>query len=406
MTREPQPQPPGIAVPEDFWRHLPFDVRGEAFRADPYPFYELLRAEGPVASLADGVLVVTGYHAATAILGDPSFGLGAGALESQSFLLVDPPEHRRRRARVGGPFSARAVERLRPAIRHRTGELVCAAAARGEAEAVSELALPLALELICALVGVPMDDRPRWYGPLVGLTGGFDPPALRDEENTARLATARLDFAHYLGELVEERRRVPRDDLVSALVAPGPDGTALTGPEIVTALGQLVIAGFEPTVHLMANGLHALLRHPAQFARLQADPSCAPDVVEEVLRYDPTVQIMTRIALRDTDAVGRHVPAGTVVGILPGAANRDPEVFPDPHRLDVTRAPQHLALGRGEHFCLGAGLVRAQAQALLTDLARCRPALTGEPVRYRDTVMLRGVERLPVVLTERPEADG
>ncbi|MFF7731146.1 cytochrome P450 [Streptomyces sp. NPDC008001] len=400
MTSEPRPR--SISVTAGFWEHLPFDVRGEAFRTDPYPFYETLRAAGPVARLPDGVLVVTGYHEGLAVLGDPRFGLGGGALESASFLLVDPPEHRRRRTRVSGPFSAHAVERLRPAVRHRTAALVRAAAAKGETDVLADLAVPLALELICALVGVPLEDRPRWYGALPALSLGFVPDGLRDEEATARLTAARLDFARYLGALVAERRGAPRDDLVSALLSPGPDGTVLTDRQIVTALGQLVVAGYEPTVHQVTNGLYALLRHPRELARLRADPSCGPAVVEEVMRFDPVIHLITRIALQDADIGGRRVPAGTVVGVLPGAANRDPEVFPDPHRLDVTRPPQHLSFGWGEHFCLGARLVRVQAEALLTALAQCRPVLTGEPVRHRSLVLMRGVERLPVVLTERP----
>ncbi|MGW2190384.1 cytochrome P450 [Streptomyces sp. NPDC001667] len=402
MTSEPRAR--SISVTSDFWGRLPFDVRDEAFRADPYPFYERLRASGPVARPTGGVLVVTGYGASLAALSDPRLGMGGGALESQSFLMTDPPEHRRRRVRVSGAFSARAVERLRPAIRHRTGELLRAAVARGEAEAVADLAVPLALELICAMVGVPLEDRPRWHGPLSGLTEGFDPPELRDKETTARLASARLEFAHYLGELIAERRRAPREDLVSALLEPGPDGSRLTGQEVVTALGQLVVAGYEPTVYLLANGLYALLRHPHQLERLRDDPSSAPAAVEEVLRYDPVVQLIIRIALCDADIAGHHAPAGTVVGILPGAANRDPGVFPAPHQFDITRAPQHhVSLGWGEHFCLGAQLVRAQAQALFTGLARYRPVLTGESVCHRPMVMMRGLERLPVVLTERPE---
>ncbi|WKK23940.1 cytochrome P450 [Streptomyces olivoreticuli] len=399
MTNEARPR---ISVTADFWDHLPFDVRGEAFLADPYPFYETLRTTEPVTPFAGGgVLAVTGYHAALAVLGDRRFGLGDGALESQSFVLVDPPEHRRRRARVSGPFTARAVERLRPMIRHRTAALVSAAAVRGEVEVVADLAVPLALELICALVGVPLEDRAQWYGALPALSFGFTPAALLDEESLARLTTARLDFARYLGALIEDRRRAPRDDLVSALVAPGADGTVLTDQEVITGLGQLIVAGYEPTVHQMANGLYALLRHPGQLARLRTDPSCVPAAVEEALRYDPVLQVIARIALQDADIGGRPIAAGTVVGILAGAANRDPEVFPDGHRLDITRSPHHLTLGHGEHFCLGAHLARVQAEALFSAVARCRPVLTGEPVRYRPQVFLREVERLPVVLTER-----
>ncbi|NYV74344.1 cytochrome P450 [Streptomyces sp. UH6] len=394
----------GIAVSGDFWNHLPFDMRGDAFRADPYAAYEELRADGPVTSVG-GVLFVTGYEAAVAVLGDPRFGLGDGALESESFLLVDPPEHRCRRARVSGPFSARATERMRPAIRHRTSRLVREAAARGEADVVADLAVPLALELICSVVGVPLADRPRWYGALCGLSLAFHPPGLLEEEDRASLAAARMEFAHYLSVLIEERRRVPRNDLVSALLAAGPGDMDLSERQVITAIGQFVVAGYQPVVLQMANGVYSLLRHPEQMERLSADPSCAPAVVEEVLRYEPSIHLISRIALRDADVAGRHVPAGTVVAVLPAAANRDPGAFPDPGRFDVTRAGQHLSLGRGGHFCLGAHLTRVQAQALFAELARCRPVLTGEPVVQRLSGVLWGVERLPVVVTERPPAE-
>ncbi|MBZ4323066.1 cytochrome P450 [Streptomyces huiliensis] len=398
-------QPRRIAVSADFWDHLPFDMRGEAFRTDPYAAYARLRAEGPVLAPGEGVVLVTGYHAGVGALGDPRFGLGGGALEAQSFLLVDPPEHRCRRARVSAPFSARAVERLRPAIRHRTAGLVRAAAVRGEAEVVADFAVPLALELICAVVGVPLEDRPRWYGALAGLSLAFVPTGLLAEEDAARLTAARLEFAHYLRTLIEERRRAPQDDLVSALLAQGPEDTPLDEQDIITAIGQFVVAGHQPVVLQMANGAHALLRHPEQLDRLRADPSRAAAVVEEVMRYDPSIHLISRIALRDADIAGRHVPAGTVVGVLPGAANRDPRAFADSDRFDIARSPQHLALGRGTHFCLGAHLVRLQAQALFAALARYRPALTGEAVPRRMSGVLWGTERLPVVLTERP-SDG
>ncbi|MGK5637128.1 cytochrome P450 [Streptomyces sp. URMC 126] len=395
-------EPRRIAVSADFWDHLPFDMRGEAFLTDPYAAYARLRAQGPALSPAEGVVLVTGYRAGSAVLGDPRFGMGGGPLESQSFLLVDPPEHRCRRARVSAPFGARAVERLRPAIRHRTTALVRAAADRGEAEVVADLAVPLALELICAVVGVPLADRPRWYGPLSGLSLAFVPPDLLGEEDTARLTAARLEFAHYLRSLIEERRGEPQDDLVSALLAQGPEDTPLSEQEITTAIGQFVVAGHRPVALQMANGVYALLRHPEQLARLRADPACAPAAVEEVLRYDPSTHLISRIALRDADVAGRRVPAGTVVGVLPAAANRDPEAFADSDRFDITRSPQHLALGRGVHFCLGAHLARLQVEALLTVLARYGPAPTGEAVPRRMSGVLWGTERLPVVLTERP----
>ncbi|MGK5631065.1 cytochrome P450 [Streptomyces sp. URMC 123] len=397
---------PALAVGRDFWDQLPFDVRGDAYRADPYPFFDQLRSGGPVRRLSDAVLVVTGHRECLAVLGDERFGLGAVPMESRSFLMVDPPEHRRLRVRVAAPFAVRAVERLRPAIRQRADALLRGAALRGELDVVAELGVPLALEVICALVGVPLGERAAWRETLSALTAGFDPASLRDPGTSERVECARLDFARYLGALIQERREEPADDLVSALTAPGHDGRVLTTDQVITAVGQLIVAGYEPMVNMLANGLYALLRHPSALDSLAARPETAPAVVEELLRYDPPIQLLTRVASRDADIGGVAVPRGTMVGLLVGAANRDPAVFDRPHELDVTRSPEHLALGWGEHFCLGARLVRVQAEVTLTALARARPVLTDEPVRYRSTMISRGVERLPVVLTAQPDDEG
>ncbi|MBH1935808.1 cytochrome P450 [Streptomyces sp. AV19] len=403
-TDQHQPGTTGtpVGVAHDFWDRLPFDVRDPAFHADPYPSYERLRTEGggPVVRLPDGVLVVTGHRACVTALGDERLGFGPLDTETQSFLMVDPPEHRRLRTRVAAPFAARAVDRLRPAIEHRAAELLAAVDRAAEVDVIADLAEPLALDVICALVGVPPAEREEWVEALSWMVTGFDPESLRDPRISSQVACARLDFARHLRGLAERRRAVPAGDFVSALVAPGPDGTLLTLEQVVTAVGQVVIAGYEPTVNLIANGFHALLSHPRQLEHLRARPRDAPAAVEELLRYNPPIQLLTRVALRDADIDGTPAPAGTVVGLLVGAANRDPAAYDRPHRLDITRPRQHLSLGWGEHFCLGARLVRVQAEVMLTALARCRAVSTGEPVRFKPTLISRGLERLPVVLTD------
>ncbi|MEV4443613.1 cytochrome P450, partial [Streptomyces sp. NPDC049577] len=307
-------------------------------------------------------------------------------------------------ARTGIPVTLfrRAVERLRPAIEHRVAALLAAVDRTGEVDVIADLAEPLALDVICALVGVPLDERAEWLEALSWLAVGFDPEALRHPETDSRVACARLDFARYLRVLIERRRAAPAGDFVSALVAPAADGSLLTTEQIVTAVGQLVVAGYEPAVNLVGNGLHALLAHPRQLDHLRLHPHAAPTAVEELLRWDPPIQLITRMALTDAAIAGTRVPAGTIVGLLVGAVNRDPAVHDAPHRLDVTRPCRHLSLGWGEHFCLGARLVRAQAEAMLLGLARCRPVATGEPLRFKPTFISRGLERLPVVLTGSP----
>ncbi|QDY80034.1 cytochrome P450 [Streptomyces qinzhouensis] len=395
-----------VTVAGAFWDRLPFDVRSPEYHADPYPYLERLRAGGPVTRLAEDVVAVTGYRECSAVLGDERFGMKPLGAQGQSLLMTDPPEHRQLRARVTPPFAARAVDRLRPAISRRVAELLAGIDPTGEVDVVAGLGAPLALEVICDLIGMELTDRPAWFEPLSWLATGLDPEALHDEETRVRVASARLDFARYLGGLITDHRENPRDDFVSALVAPGRDGTVLTEAQIVAGVSQLVVAGFEPALNLIANGLRALLAHPDQLDRLRERPGTAPAVVEELLRFDPPIQLIIRVALRDAAIGDTEIPAGAVVGLLVGAANRDPGVYEEPHRLDTGRLPQHLALGWGEHFCLGARLVRVQAQLMLTALARCRPMAVGEPARYRNTLISRGLERLPVVLTAVPEAEG
>ncbi|MFI9723378.1 cytochrome P450 [Streptomyces sp. NPDC052396] len=395
-----------VDVARDFWDRLPFDVRGAEYHADPYRFQERLRADGPVLRLAGEVVVVTGYRECLAVLGDERFGFGALNTGAQSFLMVDPPEHRRLRTRIAAPFTARAVARLRPAIEHRVAGLLAGVDRSGEVDVIAGLGAPLALDVICALVGVPLDERPQWIQALSMMAAGFDPEALRDAATSDRVNCARLDFARYLRGLIEQRRAAPAGDLVSALVRPGPDGSVLTTEQVTTAVGQLVVAGYEPAVDLIANGLYALLCHPGRLAWLRAGPEHTAAAVEELLRYDPPIQLLTRVALRDAVIADLPVAEGTVVGLLTGAANRDPRLHTEPHRLDLTRAPQHLSLGWGEHFCLGAKLVRVQAEAMLGALVRCHPVATGEPVRHKPTLISRGLERLPVVLTADPAEDG
>ncbi|MEV4740695.1 cytochrome P450 [Streptomyces sp. NPDC049555] len=396
---------PVTAVVRDVWDRLPFDVRDPAFRTDPYRHYEQLRTAAggsPVLRLDEKAMVVTGHAACLAVLGDARFGFGTLDTGTQSFLMTDPPEHRRLRNRVAAPFAARAVERLRPAVEHRAAALLATVDRAGEVDVIADLAEPLALDVICALVGVPLGERQEWIEALKWMTAGFDPEVLHTPQENARISCARLDFARYLRDLIERRRAAPAGDVLGSLLAPGPDGSLLSVDQIITAVGQLVVAGYEPAVNLVGNGLHALFSHPRQLDRLRTHPQAVPGAVEELLRYDPPIQLITRVALRDAAVADTPVPAGTVVGLLVGAANRDPAVFTDPHRLDTTRTPGHLSLGWGEHFCLGARLVRVQAAALLTALARCRPVPTGEPVRHKPTRISRGLERLPVMLTAGP----
>ena len=373
-------------------------------REDPYPRYDRLRELSPLVRADDGALVVTRYADCTAVVRDARLGhlpkdmLGLIGLADwaehpslytlfSSMLTLDPPEHTRLRRLVSGTFTARRVQALRPAIERMVGDLLDETA--GETDFITAFAFPLPVNVIGELLGVPAADRARfqtlirdWSQVLEVIT----PEVLAQADPAA--ATVR----QYLGDLAEERRRAPQDDLISALVAAEEEGDRLTHDELVTMAALLFSAGFETTTNLLGNGLVALLRHPEQTI---GDPAVA---VEELLRYDSPVQITSRVAYGDVELGGVTVAAGERVVAYLGAGNRDPERFADPHRLDLHRrdnAP--LSFGGGIHYCLGAPLARLEAQvAFPAVLARFpRLALAGEPQR-RDSLSLRGYTSVPV----------
>ena len=359
---------------------------------DPYPLYQRLRAEDPVHRNGPGFWLLTRYADVVAVLRHPRMsrdprrsaqyqrireangGQDPWADAAPSMLFVDPPDHTRLRTLVNKAFTPPAIARLRARVEELVDELLDRTAGAGEMDLVDDLAYPLPVTVICELFGVPPADRGRfrdWSGALVHL---LDP--LVAEDMMERALGARAALRAYLGELVAERRARPQRDLLTALVA-----------------------GHETTVNLIANGTLALLGHPAERARLAADPALAASAVEELLRFDSPVQLTSRHATDDLEVGGQLVREGETVIAALGAANRDPAQFPDPDRLDLARAPnRHVAFGGGIHFCLGAPLARMEAQIALTALLRRHPDLTpGEaPPTWRDTVTLRGLATFPV----------
>lgn len=393
-----------------------------AVRADPYPLYTRVREASPMTAGGGQVTVVAGYDDCLAVLRDPRAlsdrrqsallrramtvpdSVPAGmrwAVETPSFLFLDPPDHTRLRRLVAQAFTARRVEQLRPTIERLTADLL--EAAGSEMDVVDELAYPLPLTVIADLLGVPREDMPRLREWSAVLTRALDPYiALTGQpaEGLERRMAVLIEFREYFQRLVERRRREPGDDLVSALTAVQDGGDRLSSQELLSTCVLLLVAGHETTVNLIANGVLALLRNPAQFAMLAADPGLAPGVVEEVLRYDPPVQLLMRIAGEDLTVGGTTVPSGSMVLLLLAAANRDPAVNPEPDRFDIARAQlRHLAFGFGIHFCLGAPLARLEAQVAFAAFARRFPRAqaASTEMRYRDNVTLRGLTRLPVL---------
>jgi cytochrome P450 len=387
---------------------VPFDPSDAAFLANPYPAFAVLRALGPVhAHPALGSPVAVTHAACSAVLrgrelgrvwadAEPADAFGAfNLLHRNSLLEREGEPHHRLRGLVAGAFNRGHTARLEPAVRALADRLVADAAATaradGSADLVSSVAALLPVEVIAELLDVPEPARSALRGWSNTIVRMYEPQL--DEEHRAAAERAAAEFVEALRELADLRRRHPGDDLVSDLAAGG-----LDADELVGTAALLLMAGHEATVNAVGNGVLALLRRPAQWARLRADPSLTPTAVEELLRFDPPLQLFERTALRDTEVAGHPVPAGTKIAALLGAAAHDPEVVDDPTELDVgrTRNP-HLGFGAGVHYCLGAPLARVEIAAVLDALRAHLPdmVLADEPERL-PTFVMRGLRTLPV----------
>jgi cytochrome P450 len=381
-----------------------------AGREDPYPRYERLRAISPVARAADGALVVTCYADCTTAVRDPRLGQlppdvlamagypdwaahPALRLLFTSLLMLNPPDHTRLRRLVSGTFTARRVQALRPAIARMVNDLLDGMS--GTVDFVTAFAFQLPVNVIGELLGVPQPDRAQFQSLVrdwAQVLEALHPSALR------RADAAATTIRDYLSRLAAERRREPGTDLLSALVSAHEAGHHLSEDELLTTTALLFAAGFETTTNLLTNSLVALLSNPGQLRLLREQPALIQPAVEELLRFDSPVQIVSRVTTAPVELGGRTVPAGEHVVAYLGAGNRDPDRFTDPNRLDLGRqdnAP--LSFGGGSHYCLGAPLARLEAQLALPALLRRFPRLsqTGEPQR-RDSLSIRGFTRLPV----------
>ena len=376
-------------------------------RDDPYPRYARLREISPVLRADDGALVVTRYAECAAVVRDPRLGhLPAHMLAFiglpdwaehpalyqlfTSMLTVNPPDHTRLRRLVGTTFTARRVQSLRPAIERMVAGLLDGLG--GEADFISAFAFPLPVNVIGELLGVPEADRSRFQTLVRDWSRVLD---VITPEILAAADPAAAAIRDYLAGLAAERRRRPQDDLISALVAAEEQGDRLTEDELLTMAALLFAAGFETTTNLLANGLAALLEHPEQVPALHAGPETA---VEELLRYDSPVQLVSRVAWEPATVGGVAIEPGDRIVAYLGAGNRDPRRFAGPERLDLSRADNSpLSFGGGIHYCLGAPLARLEAQIAVPALLRRFPDLrpAGDPER-RDSLTIRGYTRLPV----------
>ncbi|WP_121745192.1 cytochrome P450 [Streptomyces sp. E2N166] len=385
-----------------------------ASRFDPYPLLAQFRAASPYV-VSDGLLMAGRHADCSAVLRDPRMSSerdrsrlspGAKGPRTRNFLHLDPPDHTRLRRLVVKAFTPKVVAKLEPRIRELAEGLFQEAARRDRFEIVSELAYPLPLRVICELLGVPFEDRDLLEGWAEKLSEALEPPfpglvAPRARTDAAR---ARAEAITYFRELIAERRRSPRDDLVSHLVQAEESGDRLSESEALATCVLLINAGHETTVNLISNGILALLNHPDQLELLRKSPALAAAAVEEVLRYDAPVQMTSRVARGDGHIGSLPVRDGDTVVLMLGAGNRDPDVFDAPDTFDVTRpqGAQHLSFSAGPHFCLGAGLARLEAR-IAFELFVTRvtaPSLAQDGLTYKPNLTLRGPDRLTVLFDD------
>ncbi len=386
-----------------------------AFRDDPYPALARLRALDPVNHTPVGIWRLGRYADVVRLLKDVRCGVRTtdgrlpGVDESQleyqrEFMLQqDPPAHTRLRRLVSRAFTPRAVEAMRPRVQAIVDERLDRVASRGEMDLIADLALPVPATVICEMLGVPAEDHERfavWTAQAThGLAAAIQPPDV-----LARARQAGLALSDYFQRLIAERRTQLRDDLLSGLLRAEAEGDRLTPTELVSQAMGLLIAGFETTIGLIGNGVRALLLHPDQLAKLRARPERVASAVEECLRWDGPILVTMRTLHEDAEFGGKTIPKNSQVLALLGAANRDPERFPDPDRFDIDRTDNaHLAFGGGAHLCLGAHLARLEGQIAMGSLARRFEALelVSRKVEWGPS-LFRVPGRLP--LRFRPEA--
>jgi cytochrome P450 len=393
-----------------------FNPLAPEFIADPYPFYHRLRATDPMHLTPLGFHVASRHGDIATILRDKRFGkdfagrmsrrYGPQILEEPVYrsmrhwmLQQDPPDHTRLRGLVVRAFTARRVEDMRPRIQQVVDEIIDRVESRGRMDLIADFAFRLPVTVICDMLGIPAEDREIFFTS--SRSGGrlLDPVPLSraeiEQHNASNLAAA--EYFHGLFEL---RRREPGDDLTTQLVQAEEHGSKLSNEELTANIILLFGAGHETTVNLIGNGLLALHRNPDQLRLLVDDPSLVAAAVEELLRYDSSVQVTGRTTLEDVDDIGGiPLAKGQSIICLLGSANRDPAVYADPDRLDIRRADvRPLSFGGGIHYCLGAQLARIEGEIAISTLLRRLPNLRlddADHPDWRQTFVLRGLNTLP-----------
>jgi pimeloyl-[acyl-carrier protein] synthase len=390
-------------------------------RANPYPLYAAARANAPLYDTGFGLWLAFTHDAASTALRTPTASsdetrgrlYAEWIVENQAtkafgglpmLLFLDPPDHTRLRSLVAQAFTPRRADHMRTRARIIARELIDtikADHAPGDAvDLVSRFAAPLPVTVICELLGVPAADHATFGEWSTHLARSVDPGILRTPEDNANLEAAGASFIEYFGGLIDDRRKSPGDDLMSALITAADHDDRLSHDELVGTGMLLLIAGHETTVNLISNSIAAICSHPDQH-QLIRQRGIDRTAIDELLRFDSPVQMAQRVAIEPITLGDQTVPALDTIVTLLGAANRDPTVFPDPDQLDLTRKPAkpHLSFGGGIHHCLGAALARVEGEEALSELFTQFPSLTlTDEAKRRNNFTLRGFSSLPATV--------
>jgi cytochrome P450 len=380
------------------------DFFSDDIRRNPYPAYDQLRSVSPVFHVPPpfDAWLIFDYEGVWRALNDHDVFSSKVPSPPNWFIFFDPPEHSSQRGLIARAFTPRIVANLESFIRRLSRELLDAVVKDGEMDLVASYSAPLPMTVIAELIGMSGVDLPRfkrWSDGILRISytrSGDEAAAAALQE--FRQVTAEMDT--YLSDLIAQRRRAPKDDLITRLVEAELDGARLTQPEILGFFQLLVVGGQETTVNLINNAILCFLEHPEQLARLRANLDLLPAAIEEVLRYRSPLQWVMRTPRRDVELHGQVIPAGKLVLPVIGSANRDPKQFRDPNRFDITREPNaHVAFGHGIHACLGAPLARLEARIALTDLLDRLEEIRlarSEPWPPRQVLNVHGPSSLPI----------
>jgi cytochrome P450 len=383
--------------------------------ANPYPLYRRLRTEDPVhwdpflhawvvTRYPDVVKVLHDFSADRTPGPDKLTAMGLAALNPiaqvmvKQMLFMDAPAHTRMRALAASAFSPQRVEVLRTHIQEIADSLLDRVQASGRMDLIADFAAPLPAIVTAEMLGVPVKDNQQlkaWSADFAEMLGNFQ----HNPDRVPRVLRSLEDMTAYFRSAIAEQRRRPQEGLIHSLATAEIQGDRFTEEEVIANCIVTMVGGQETTTNLIGNGMLSLLRNPEQLGKLRTDLSLIPSAVEELLRYESPSQHTARLAPEDTELGGKQIRKRQAVIAVMAAGNRDPERFPDPDRLDITRTDnRHLAFGWAAHFCFGAPLARIEGQIAFATLLRRMPflALEPEPLVWRANLGLRGLIALPI----------